>query len=120
MRRKAKVDEPIEKYSVMRSLRAVDRSDVVLMVFDAVEGVTEQDKRIVGYAHEAGKAVILVVNKWDLYEKDNSSTRNSAQGACFPAVCAGSFRFCRYQAAYSPSAGGYLLCCRAERYAYRY
>lgn len=74
MRRKAKVDEPIEKYSVMRSLRAVDRSDVVLMVFDAVEGVTEQDKRIVGYAHEAGKAVVLVVNKWDLYEKDNSST----------------------------------------------
>lgn len=74
MRRKAKVDEPIEKYSVMRSLRAVDRSDVVLMVFDAVDGVTEQDKRIVGYAHEAGKAVILVVNKWDLYEKDNSST----------------------------------------------
>ena len=74
MRRKAKVDEPIEKYSVMRSLRAVDRSDVVLMVFDAVEGVTEQDKRIVGYAHEAGKAIILVVNKWDLYEKDNSST----------------------------------------------
>ena len=62
MRRKAKVDEPIEKYSVMRSLRAVDRSDVVLMVFDAVEGVTEQDKRIVGYAHEAGKAIILVVN----------------------------------------------------------
>lgn len=74
MRRKAKVDEPIEKYSVMRSLRAVDRSDVVLMVFDAVEGVTEQDKRIVGYAHEAGKAIILVVNKWDIYEKDNTST----------------------------------------------
>lgn len=74
MRRKAKVDEPIEKYSVMRSLRAVDRSDVVLMVFDAVDGVTEQDKRIVGYAHEAGKGVILVVNKWDLYDKDNTST----------------------------------------------
>lgn len=74
MRRKAKVDEPIEKYSVMRSLRAVDRSDVVLMVFDAVEGITEQDKRIVGYAREAGKGVILVVNKWDLYEKDNTST----------------------------------------------
>lgn len=74
MRRKAKIDEPIEKYSIMRSLRAVDRSDVVLMVFDAVEGVTEQDKKIVGYAHEAGKAIILVVNKWDLYEKDNTST----------------------------------------------
>ena len=74
MRRKARIDEPIEKYSIMRSLRAVDRSDVVLMVFDAVEGVTEQDKKIVGYAHEAGKAIILVVNKWDLYEKDNTST----------------------------------------------
>lgn len=74
MRRKARIDEPIEKYSIMRSLRAVDRSDVVLMVFDAVEGVTEQDKKIVGYAHEAGKGIILVVNKWDLYEKDNTST----------------------------------------------
>lgn len=74
MRRKAKIDEPIEKYSIMRSLRAVDRSDVVLMVIDAVAGVTEQDKKIVGYAHEAGKGLIIVVNKWDLYEKDNSST----------------------------------------------
>ncbi|MCH4157047.1 MAG: ribosome biogenesis GTPase Der [Acidaminococcaceae bacterium] len=74
MRRKAKIDEPIEKYSVIRSLRAVDRSDVILMVIDAVEGVTEQDKKIVGYVHEAGKGVILVVNKWDLYKKDNSST----------------------------------------------
>lgn len=74
MRRKARIDEPIEKYSIMRSLRAVDRSDVVLMVFDAVEGVTEQDKKIVGYAHEAGKGIVLVVNKWDLYEKDNTST----------------------------------------------
>lgn len=74
MRRKARIDEPIEKYSVIRSLRAVDRSDVILMVIDAVEGVTEQDKKIVGYVHEAGKGVILVVNKWDLYKKDNSST----------------------------------------------
>lgn len=74
MRRKGKIDEPIEKYSVMRSLRAVDRSDVVLMVFDATEGVTEQDKKIVGYAHEAGKGLVLVVNKWDLYDKQNDST----------------------------------------------
>ena len=74
MRRKGKIDEPIEKYSVMRSLRAVDRSDVVLMVFDAVEGITEQDKKIVGYAHEAGKGLVFVVNKWDLYEKQNDST----------------------------------------------
>jgi GTP-binding protein len=68
MRRKARIDEPIEKYSIIRSLRAVDRSDVVLMVLDAAEGVTEQDKKIAGYAHEAGKGDILVVNKWDLYE----------------------------------------------------
>ncbi len=74
MRRKARIDEPIEKYSIIRSLRAVDRSDVVLMVLDAIEGVTEQDKKIAGYAHEAGKGIVLVVNKWDLYDKDNTST----------------------------------------------
>lgn len=74
MRRKARVDEPVEKYSVIRSLRAVDRSDVVLMVLDASDGITEQDKKIAGYAHEAGKATVFVVNKWDLYEKDNTST----------------------------------------------
>ena len=74
MRRKARVDEPVEKYSVIRSLRAIDRSDVVLMVLDANEGILEQDKKIAGYAHEAGKATVFVVNKWDLYEKDNTST----------------------------------------------
>ena len=74
MRRKGKIEELIEKYSIVRSLRAVDRSDVVLMVIDAVDGVTEQDKKIVGYAHEAGKGIILVVNKWDLYKKDTAST----------------------------------------------
>lgn len=74
MRRKARIDEPIEKYSIIRSLRAVDRSDVVLMVIDAIDGVTEQDKKIAGYAHGAGKGIVLVVNKWDLYDKDNTST----------------------------------------------
>ena len=74
MRRKARIDEPIEKYSIIRSLWAVDRSDVVLMVIDAIDGVTEQDKKIAGYAHEAGKGIVLVVNKWDLYDKDNTST----------------------------------------------
>lgn len=74
MRRKARIDEPIEKYSIIRSLRAVDRSYVVLMVIDAIDGVTEQDKKIAGYAHEAGKGIVLVVNKWDLYDKDNTST----------------------------------------------
>jgi GTP-binding protein len=74
MRRKAKVDEPVERYSVIRSLRAVDRADVVLMLLDAVDGVTEQDKKIVGYAHEAGKAIVIVVNKWDLVEKDDKTS----------------------------------------------
>lgn len=74
MRRKGKIDLPVERYSVMRSLRAVDRSDVVLMIIDATSGVTEQDKKIAGYAHEAGKAVVIVVNKWDLIEKDDKTT----------------------------------------------
>lgn len=75
MRRKAKVEyESVERYSVMRSLRAVDRSDVVMMVIDAVDGVTEQDKKIAGYAHEAGKALVVVVNKWDLVEKDSKTS----------------------------------------------
>lgn len=73
MRRKARIDELTEQYSVVRSLRAVDRSDVILMLIDAVDGVTEQDKKIAGYAHEAGKAIILVVNKWDLIEKDEKT-----------------------------------------------
>ncbi len=74
MRRKAKVDMPVERYSVIRSLRAVDRCDVVLMVINAEEGVTEQDKKIAGYAHEAGKASIIVVNKWDLIDKDGKTS----------------------------------------------
>lgn len=74
MRRKAKIDLPVERYSVIRSLRSVDRSDVVLMVIDAVDGVTEQDKKIAGYAHEAGKGIVIVVNKWDLMEKDSKTS----------------------------------------------
>lgn len=74
MRRKSKVAETTtERYSVIRSLRAVDRSDAVLMVINAEEGLIEQDKKIVGYAHEQGKAVILVVNKWDLVEKNDKT-----------------------------------------------
>ncbi len=71
MRRRAKVDQPVERYSVLRALRAVERAQVVLMVIDAQDGVTEQDQRIAGYAHENGKACIVVVNKWDLIEKDD-------------------------------------------------
>ena len=74
IRRKSKVDEQIEKYSVMRSLLAVERADVCILMIDANEGVTEQDTKIAGEAHEAGKAVIIAVNKWDEYEKDTNST----------------------------------------------
>ena len=73
MRRRKRIEEPTERYSVIRSLRAVDRSDVVLMVIDAEDGVTEQDKRIVGYAEEKGRAIILVINKWDLIKKDDKT-----------------------------------------------
>lgn len=75
MRRKGKVTAPVERYSVMRSLRAIDRADVVLMMINAAEGILEQDKKIAGYAHESGRAVVIVVNKWDIYpEKDEKST----------------------------------------------
>lgn len=70
MRRKSKVDDAIEKYSNMRSVSAIERADVVLIMIDANEGVTEQDTKIAGLAHEAGKASILVVNKWDAVDKD--------------------------------------------------
>lgn len=71
LRRKSKIGDYTEKYSAIRALRAVDRSDVVLIVLNAVDGVTEQDKRIAGYAHDEGKALIVVVNKWDLISKDD-------------------------------------------------
>ncbi len=74
IRRAAKVEDRIEKYSVLRAKMAVERADVCLLMIDAGDGVTEQDERIAGIAHEAGKAVIIVVNKWDTVEKDNSTT----------------------------------------------
>lgn len=73
MRRKSKVDDAIEKYSNLRSISAIDRADVCLMLIDANEGVTEQDTKIAGLVHEAGKACILVVNKWDLVEKETNT-----------------------------------------------
>ena len=73
MRKKAKVDEAIERYSVLRAQMAIERSDVCLILIDATEGVTEQDTKVAGLAHEAGKASIIVVNKWDLVEKDGKT-----------------------------------------------
>ncbi|HZK25348.1 MAG TPA: ribosome biogenesis GTPase Der [Oscillospiraceae bacterium] len=73
IRRRSKVEEVVEYYSVLRSVRAVEDADVVLMMLDAAEGIAEQDKRIAGIAHEAGRAMIIVVNKWDKVEKDEKT-----------------------------------------------
>ncbi len=73
VRRKAKVNESIEKFSVMRTLLAIERADVCLLLIDALEGVTDQDAKILGEAHEAGKGIIIVVNKWDEVEKETGT-----------------------------------------------
>jgi len=73
MRKKSKVDDRIEKFSVLRATMAIERSDVCLIMIDANEGVTDQDTKVAGLAHEAGKACIIVVNKWDLVEKDDKT-----------------------------------------------
>ena len=73
MRKKSKVDDAIEKYSVLRATMAIERSDVCLIMIDAQDGVTEQDTKVAGLAHDAGKACIIVVNKWDLVEKDGKT-----------------------------------------------
>ena len=73
VRRKSKIKESIEKFSIMRTLFAIERSDVCLMMIDATEGVTDQDAKIAGEAHEAGKGIILVINKWDEIKKDNNT-----------------------------------------------
>ena len=73
IRKKSKVKESIEKFSIMRTLLAIERADVCLMMIDALEGVTDQDAKIAGEAHEAGKGIIIVVNKWDEYEKETGT-----------------------------------------------
>ncbi|KWZ79488.1 MULTISPECIES: ribosome biogenesis GTPase Der [Heyndrickxia] len=79
MRKKGKVYENTEKYSVLRALRAIERSDVVCVVLNGEEGIREQDKRIAGYAHEAGRGVIIVVNKWDAVQKDEKTMNQFTQ-----------------------------------------
>ena len=76
IRRKSKVIDNIERYSVIRALSAIDRSDVCFVMIDATEGITEQDKRIAGEAHNAGKGVVIVVNKWDLVKKETNTMRD--------------------------------------------
>ena len=76
LRRKSRVNDNIEKYSVVRAVAAVERCDVCVLMIDAVEGLTEQDKKIAGIAHEAGKGLLIVVNKWDLIEKETNTMRD--------------------------------------------
>ena len=73
LRRKNKIKEEIERYSIIRAVTAVERADVVVIVIDATEGVTEQDAKIAGIAHERGKGIIIAVNKWDAIEKDDKT-----------------------------------------------
>jgi GTP-binding protein len=75
IRRKSKVNEHIERYSVIRAIAAIERCDVCLLMIDATEGITDQDKKIAGIAHEAGKGMIVVVNKWDLVEKETNTMK---------------------------------------------
>ena len=79
IRRKSKVEESIEKFSVMRAMMAIERSDVCIIMIDAQDGVTEQDTKIAGYAHDSGKACIIAVNKWDLVEKETNTQKEYAE-----------------------------------------
>lgn len=79
IRRKSKIDENIERYSVIRSWTAVDRSDVCIIMIDAQDGVTEQDTKIAGYAHEQGKASIIAINKWDMVEKETGTLEKTRE-----------------------------------------
>lgn len=76
LRKKSKVNDAIEKYSVIRAVAAIERCDICVLMIDAAEGLTEQDKKIAGYAHEAGKGLLVVVNKWDLIEKETNTMRD--------------------------------------------
>jgi GTP-binding protein len=75
LRRKSKIKEELERFSIIRTVTAVERADVVALVIDATEGVTEQDAKIAGIAHDRGKGMIIVVNKWDLIEKNNKTVK---------------------------------------------
>jgi len=90
IRRRSKLADATEKYSVDRSLRAIERCDVALLVLDAPQDISEQDRRIAGFIHEAGKAIIIIINKWDLVEKDERTMDN------FDAVIRREFSFMRY------------------------
>lgn len=99
MRKRGKVYESTEKYSVLRALKAIERSDVVLVVLDGEEGIIEQDMKIAGYAHDAGRAVVIVVNKWDAVEKDEKTMQEfEKKHSCsfqVSGLCPNCFPFCQ-------------------------
>jgi GTPase len=76
LRRKSKIKEELERYSAIRTLAAIERANVCILMIDATDGVSEQDEKIIGYAHELGKAIMVIVNKWDLIEKDDKTMEN--------------------------------------------
>lgn len=97
LRRKSKIKEDIERYSIIRTVSAVERCDVAVLMIDAAEGITEQDAKIAGIAHDRGKGLIIAVNKWDLVEKDNSTmktyTEKNTVGAVFCPICGDALYF---------------------------
>ncbi|WP_125153808.1 ribosome biogenesis GTPase Der [Clostridium rectalis] len=76
IRRKSKIKNEIERYSVVRTYAAIERADICILIIDAEQGISEQDQKIIGYAHEMSKAILVLVNKWDLIEKDNNTMNN--------------------------------------------
>ncbi len=124
IRRKSRVDDRIEKFSVMRAKLAIERADVCLIMIDARDGVTEQDTKIAGLAHEAGKASIIVVNKWDLVEKETGTMEEDAQGR--PArpelyvLRAGAVHLGPDRSAHRAAVRAHQLCQRPERYAHHH
>lgn len=91
---KNKIKEEIERYSILRTVSAVERADVVVLMIDAEEGITEQDAKIAGIAHDRGRGMIIAVNKWDAIEKDNHSVKN------LPMKSAIHYRLCRMRRSY--------------------
>ncbi|MFQ8980081.1 MAG: GTPase [Waltera sp.] len=98
LRRKNKIKEELERYMIVRTVSAVERAEVVVLMIDAEEGVTEQDAKIAGIAHERGKATIIVVNKWDAIEKDDKTiykfTEKVRNTLILHALCRASVRLC--------------------------
>ena len=123
LRRKKNIKEEIERYSVIRTVTAVERADVVVVMIDASEGVTEQDAKIAGIAHERGKGMIIAVNKWDAIEKNDKTiykhTNKITRDAFLYALCRNRFYFGKNRTAYFLNCYEMIGCSdREPEYAY--